>query len=164
MANCVSFEIRTPFSLSSTFYDAVQPQILPFTFGDDPLNTEDMAAVQCMALKGDLPIKISWYLNDKPIMAIESGIHVIMTTTRISQLTIESVTAYHRGTYRCLAENSAGYAEYLTELRVNGKEIQKHVSWQTSDIILLFPIALPQSNVYGLFTLHQHHFSTILIY
>lgn len=84
------------------------------------MNTDDVAAVQCMALKGDLPIKISWYLNDKPITTVENGIHVVMTTARISQLTIESVTAYHRGQYRCLAENSAGQTEYLSELRVNG--------------------------------------------
>lgn len=91
-----------------------------FTFGDLPLNTEDVAAVQCMALKGDLPIQIRWYLNDKPITTVANGIHVVMTSSRISQLTIESVTAHHRGIYRCVAENKAGMAEYLSELRVNG--------------------------------------------
>lgn len=98
----------------------VAPQILPFTFGDDPLNSEDVAAVQCMALKGDLPIRINWYLNDHKISTVENGITVVMTSSRINQLTIESVTAYHRGIYKCIAENKAGAAEYLAELRVNG--------------------------------------------
>lgn len=94
---------------------------MPFTFGELPLNKDDVAAVQCMTLKGDLPIKITWYLNDKPITTIENGIHVVMTSSRISQLTIESVTANHRGVYRCLAENKAGQAAHISELRVNGK-------------------------------------------
>lgn len=98
----------------------VLPQLLPFSFGDDPLNTDDVAAVQCMALKGDLPMKITWYFNESPITTIESGVHVVMTSPRISQLTIEAVTAYHRGQYRCVAVNKAGQTEYLAELRVNG--------------------------------------------
>lgn len=98
----------------------VIPHLLPFTFGDQSLNTDDVAAVQCMALKGDLPIKITWYFDNEPITTIENGVHVVMTSPRISQLTIESVTAYHRGKYRCVAENKAGQSEYSAELRVNG--------------------------------------------
>lgn len=99
----------------------VIPQLLPFSFGDEPLNTDDVAAVQCMALKGDLAgLKITWYFNDAPITSISSGIHVVMTSPRISQLTIEAVTASHRGHYRCVAENKAGRSEYTAELRVNG--------------------------------------------
>lgn len=78
-----------------------------------------------MVLKGDLPIKISWFLDDKPITTVENGVHVVMTSARISQLTIESVTAYHRGNYRCLAENKAGSSDFFSELRVNGKSIFK---------------------------------------
>lgn len=106
------------------FFLKVIPQLLPFTFGDDPLNTDDVAAVQCMALKGDLPMKITWYgpFNESPITTIENGVHVVMTSPRISQLTIEAVTAYHRGHYRCVAENKAGRTEYSAELRVNGIE------------------------------------------
>lgn len=101
------------------------PQLLPFTFGDDPLNTDDVAAVQCMALKGDLPLKIAFYFNDSPITTIENGVHVVMTSSRIAQLTIEAVSANHRGQYRCVAENKAGISEYSAELRVNGTRIQK---------------------------------------
>ena len=96
------------------------PQILPFTFGDDPLNKDDVAAVQCMSLKGDLPIKTSWFLNNMLITTVENGINVVMTSSRINQLTIESVTANHRGIFKCVAENMAGSVEYIAELRVNG--------------------------------------------
>lgn len=98
----------------------VPPHVLSFTFGDDPLNTGDVAAIQCMALKGDLPLKVYWYFNDDSITTVENGIHVVMTSSRISQLTIESVTAYHRGVYRCVVENKAGKNEHSAELRVNG--------------------------------------------
>lgn len=103
----------------------VTPQLLPFTFGDDPLNTDDVAAVQCMALKGDLPMKIAFYFNDSPITTIENGIHVVMTSPRIAQLTIEAVSAYHRGWFKCIASNAAGSAEHSAELRVNGTSRDK---------------------------------------
>lgn len=106
-------------SFCSIFFE-VLPQLLPFSFGDNPLNTDEMAAVQCMALKGDLPMTIQFYFNESPITTIENGVRVVMTSSRISQLTIEAVTAYHRGTYRCVAENRAGRSEYSAELRVNG--------------------------------------------
>lgn len=96
------------------------PQLLPFTFGETSLNSDDVAAVQCMALKGDLPLKIMWYFNGELITTVESAIHVVMTSPRISQLTIEAVTAYHRGVYRCVAENRAGHAEHSSELHVDG--------------------------------------------
>ena len=87
------------------------------------MNTEDIAAVQCMVLKGDLPIKISWELNGNLINTFESGINMAMTSSRISQLTIESVRASHRGIFKCIAKNSAGFAEHQSELRVNGRSL-----------------------------------------
>lgn len=98
----------------------VLPQLLVFTFGEEPLNTDDMAAVQCASLKGDAPIKLTWYFNEEPITTIENGVRVVMTSSRISQLTIDSVTAFHRGVYKCVAENKAGRSEYSADLRVNG--------------------------------------------
>lgn len=105
------------------------PQLLPFSFGDEPLNTDEMAAVQCMALKGDLPMKILFYFNESPITTVENGVRVVMTSPRISQLTIEAVTAYHRGHYRCVAENKAGRTEYSAELRVNGTHSYTHIHY-----------------------------------
>lgn len=121
------YEINS-FNFLSFFIQKVLPQLLPFTFGDDPLNTDDVAAVQCMALKGDLPMKIQFFFNDSPITTIASGVHVVMTSPRISQLTIEAVTAHHRGLYRCIAENRAGRSEYAAELRVNGMGTHTHTA------------------------------------
>lgn len=39
---------------------------------------------------------------------------------RTSSLNVDSLEAMHRGTYKCLANNSAGYAEYVAVLEVNG--------------------------------------------
>lgn len=98
----------------------MSPHVLPFAFNEESLNTGDVAAIQCMALKGDLPMKMHWFFNNESITTIEKGIQVVMTSSRISQLTIESVTAYHSGLYRCVVENRAGKHEQTAELRVNG--------------------------------------------
>lgn len=45
---------------------------------------------------------------------------MIRTNKRISQLSIDYVTAEHAGLYTCLARNKAGYANYSTSLHVNG--------------------------------------------
>lgn len=119
-------------------FSKVLPELLPITFGDKPLNTDDVAAVQCMALKGDLPMKVMWFFNDSPITTIENGIHVVMTSTRISQLTIEAVTAYHRGIYRCVAENRAGRTEHEAELRVNGTMSTEIIPSPTNSLYFVF--------------------------
>ena len=72
-----------------------------------------------MAMKGDLPIEISWWLNDKPISE-NSGITVMKVSPRLSSLSIESMSYEHRGDFKCVARNKAGQAEYTTELKVNG--------------------------------------------
>ncbi|CAH1375628.1 unnamed protein product [Tenebrio molitor] len=68
----------------------------------------------CLVMKGDLPIKIHWKINEF------DGITAMNTNKRASQLTIESVQDYHRGEYKCVAENRAGIAEFATFLNVNG--------------------------------------------
>lgn len=73
-----------------------------------------------MVLKGDLPISVKWFLNNYPITTADDSISIVKTSTRISQLSIESVQAKHRGVYKCLAENKAGVISYSTELNVNG--------------------------------------------
>lgn len=98
----------------------VPPTILPFTFADEAVNAGDIVAVQCMVLKGDLPIKIFWMHNNASIEEL-SDVNIIKTSTRISTLNIESVNAYHRGTFHCIASNLAGRSEHAAELKVNGK-------------------------------------------
>lgn len=79
-----------------------------------------MAGVQCMAVKGDLPIDIFWTLNTVPIVSGEQGFMVMRMNARNSALNIETLDAHHRGLYQCVARNRAGFFEVHAELRVNG--------------------------------------------
>lgn len=91
-----------------------------FMFGDDPMNFGDMAGVQCMVTKGDLPLNIHWTLNSAPIINGEEGFTLMRMNPRTSSLNINALEAKHRGLYKCIANNKAGYAEYSAELHVNG--------------------------------------------
>ncbi|XP_064292541.1 cell adhesion molecule Dscam1 isoform X15 [Plodia interpunctella] len=96
----------------------VLPQIHPFTFGEEPANAGDTVGVQCMVTKGDAPINITWYLNDNLISRMQ-GVSITRIGHKSSSLTIESVSFIHTGTYTCSASNSAGHANYSSELSVN---------------------------------------------
>lgn len=93
---------------------------MPFSFGEEPSNAGDMAAVQCMITKGDIPINITWTLNDLPISSSTRGVSVMRNSPRLSALSIESVSAEHRGIYTCYAKNLAGNSSQSAELSVNG--------------------------------------------
>lgn len=97
----------------------VPPQIHPFSFGDEAINSGDLVTVSCAVSKGDFPIKIEWSLSGRSINSVE-GIVTSSTNKRVSQLTIESAQAHHSGEYLCLAENSAGVARQSAYLNVNG--------------------------------------------
>lgn len=70
--------------------------------------------------KGDLPLDIYWTLNSALIVSGEHGFNIMKMNKRTSSLFIESMEAFHRGTYKCIANNSAGHAEYMANLQVNG--------------------------------------------
>lgn len=76
--------------------------------------------VQCMVLKGDLPIEISWKHNEKILRSNENGIAISKMSARVSSLNIENVDGYHRGNYTCVAMNMAGISEKSSQLNVNG--------------------------------------------
>lgn len=101
------------------FASTVPPQINPFEFGEDAVNSGDLLMTTCFVTKGDLPIEISWTLNNKSINDID-GISVVSPNKRASQITIDSVEAHHRGEYKCIAKNKAGVSEFLSFLNVNG--------------------------------------------
>jgi len=50
------------------FPSIVAPQISPFSFGDEPLNRGEVASVNCVVPKGDLPLDIYWTLNSALIV------------------------------------------------------------------------------------------------
>jgi Down syndrome cell adhesion protein 1 len=97
----------------------VPPQIIPFDFTDDPVNSEDMSSLTCTVSKGDFPIAIVWTLNNRSVDTVQ-GISVMRTNKRISQLSIDSVQAEHAGEFTCSAKNPAGTAAYSAILHVNG--------------------------------------------
>uniref|UniRef100_A0A1A9V521 Ig-like domain-containing protein n=1 Tax=Glossina austeni TaxID=7395 RepID=A0A1A9V521_GLOAU len=101
------------------YYDiSVPPKITHFFFGDEPMSFGEFVNVQCIITGGDLPVNISWSLNDE---AFEDYLEIFTTKRgkRINELTIESVAAKHAGNYSCIAENRAGRVNYTAELKVN---------------------------------------------
>lgn len=117
-------EAHTPCDVYST----VAPQIAPFSFGDEAANAGDMATSQCAAVKGDLPVDITWSLNGQPLHGDKiAGSHhrhrdiiINRSSKRASTLTIESVAASHAGEYSCTISNVAGSAMHTAVLSVNG--------------------------------------------
>lgn len=97
----------------------VPPQIHPFTFGEDAVNSGEFITITCTVSKGDFPINISWSLNDLKINLFD-GITASNTNRRSNQLTIDSAQAHHSGEYTCTAENLAGVAKFSSYLKING--------------------------------------------
>ena len=97
----------------------VPPKMNQFTFGDEPMSNGEFINVQCIISGGDMPVNITWMLNDQPF---EDYLEIYTTKRgkRILELTIESVAAKHAGNYSCVAENKAGRVNYTAELKVNG--------------------------------------------
>lgn len=97
----------------------VIPKLLPFTFGENPLNSGQVVTVPCAVVEGDQPLKLRWTLNGHTISP-HSGISIVDLGGRGAILSIGSVQATHAGTYTCIAENSAGRHELSADLIVNG--------------------------------------------
>nr|XP_033326663.1 Down syndrome cell adhesion molecule-like protein Dscam2 isoform X31 [Megalopta genalis] len=98
----------------------VAPQILPFTFGDEPASWGELVSVTCSVAKGDQPLEISWAFNGTPIDSHHgSDVVVASTNKKNSVLTIESVAARHAGDYTCSASNRAGATSHSAQLTVN---------------------------------------------
>lgn len=98
------------------------PQIIPFDFGTDPVDAGDMSTVQCAVNKGDMPVEITWSLNEQLISqkSIE-GIVITRINKKVSSLSIDNVKAVHRGNYVCSVKNTAGTANHSAILDVNGR-------------------------------------------
>lgn len=102
-----------------SIFRAVAPQILQFSFGDDPLNSGEMLSVSCTIVKGDFPVNLTWTFDDNPIDTGRQDVN-ILTNKRVSFLSIDSVAASHAGRYKCIASNAAGSDSHTAVLSVNG--------------------------------------------
>ncbi|XP_061517337.1 cell adhesion molecule Dscam2 isoform X10 [Anopheles gambiae] len=95
----------------------VPPILLPFDFGEEPVDVHSTTSVTCAVAKGDPPIEINWLFNGSKLFTSD-GILITKSGQKISFLSIESVQARHAGNYTCVARNRAGFAEHTSELKV----------------------------------------------
>lgn len=106
----------------NTHTQTVPPKIVPFTFGDDPMNYDETISVACTVSGGDLPINFDWTLNGEPIDS-HLEISIEKRGKRISSLMIDSLKAKHAGNYTCKVRNAAGIVEHSSKLIVNGSHL-----------------------------------------
>lgn len=110
------------FPLTQSSVPLVLPQIIPFDFGEDQINSGDIVSLTCSVNKGDLPMEVTWSFNGRPISQV-FGVTTNAVNKRLSTLSIDSVQAEHAGYYTCIAKNQAGSANYSAYLFVNGTNI-----------------------------------------
>ncbi|XP_060529795.1 cell adhesion molecule Dscam2 isoform X48 [Cylas formicarius] len=96
----------------------VAPQIAPFDFGTEPAHEGQSVQAMCLVSEGDLPLQISWQLNDQDFDEF-LGITPFKVGKQSSVLVIDSVTYAHAGNYTCRAANRAGETALTSELQVN---------------------------------------------
>ena len=101
------------------------PEIVPFNFGDKPINQGEFAQLSCVVRKGDKPLSITWSLKGD-IINSDPTLTTTMLGTQVSMLVISSVDYHHSGIYTCRAENPAGVSTYSTEIKVNGNFLDCH--------------------------------------
>lgn len=100
----------------------VPPRIIPFSFEEGPASSGQDITSTCSVPEGDLPLDISWYLNNKSIIEY-TGITSSKVGKRNLVLNIESVAAEHSGNFTCMAKNKAGSVSFTADLKVYGTKI-----------------------------------------
>jgi Immunoglobulin I-set domain len=95
---------------------------MAFSFGEEFYNTGDSVGMQCMIVKGDTPLQITWTLNDKELVA-DNSLKITALSAKISVLNILALTKGHRGVYKCIAKNVAGVDVMESELKINGTRV-----------------------------------------
>lgn len=99
----------------------VLPHINPFSFEEDA-NFGDSVQLSCYVSKGDLPLRLSWLFNGKPIFA-HLGILTSKFGERSNMLNVPSLTGDNGGVYTCVATNAAGTSNFSTTLNVHGNKL-----------------------------------------
>ncbi|KAF7988027.1 hypothetical protein HCN44_007521 [Aphidius gifuensis] len=117
--SCSAYNEAGGTSYSATLAVNVAPQILPLSFGDEPVNAGDLASIQCAVSKGDFPLEITWMFRGEQLNSDQFGIIFSDSGKRVKQLTIESVNAKNAGEYTCVASNAAGSTSSSAILDVN---------------------------------------------
>lgn len=97
----------------------VLPKILPFSFGDGPINAGESVQLSCSVAKGDKPMSITWNFYGEELSS-HMGVTTQMFGDTTNFLSIPSVSPSNRGNYTCVAKNSAGFDSFTSQLMVNG--------------------------------------------
>jgi Immunoglobulin domain len=119
--------------LSFANRSSVLPLLVPFEFGDEPINIHESVSAMCSVNKGDLPIDIWWTFTDDRSnttrnSSLFDGVMITKSGNKASVLTIESSQPKHRGNYTCFAKNKAGSSQHSAYLSINGE--LKHCDFQ----------------------------------
>ena len=95
------------------------PEMVPFSFGEKPVNQGNYVQLMCTVRKGDKPLSLTWSLKGD-IISSDAAMTTTMIGLQTSLLSISSVDYQHSGDYTCRAENPAGVTSHSTTLLVNG--------------------------------------------
>ena len=105
------------------FLILVPPHIQQFKFGE-ALQQGDRVSVQCVVVKGDVPLQITWFKDGQQLTNVRNinGISIQQQNVYTSSLMVASVQREHSGTYTCISENAGGQDTVNDTLKVLGKE------------------------------------------
>ncbi|XP_050054055.1 cell adhesion molecule Dscam2 isoform X25 [Aphis gossypii] len=95
----------------------VLPKIVPFSFGDGPVNSGESIQVVCSVSKGDRPMSITWSFYGEALSS-DMGVTTQMLGDATNFLSIPSVGPSNQGNYTCIAKNNAGIDTYTSQLVV----------------------------------------------
>lgn len=95
------------------------PRIIPFSFGDEPLQAGEFKTLDCTVAEGDLPLTITWIFHGQQLSS-QMGINTVRIGKRTNLLTIDAVAASHVGDYTCVASNSVASTNFSAQLQVHG--------------------------------------------
>lgn len=105
-------------TLNVVFPITALPQIIPFDFGEELVDSGDTTSLTCTIHKGDLPVDIFWLHNNITITNVH-GVSLVKGK-KYNMLNIDSVAPEHAGNYTCVAKNIAGVVSHSAVLKVNG--------------------------------------------
>ncbi|XP_026814894.1 Down syndrome cell adhesion molecule-like protein Dscam2 isoform X45 [Rhopalosiphum maidis] len=95
----------------------VLPKIVPFSFGDGPVNSGESIQVVCSVSKGDRPMSITWNFYGEALSS-DMGVTTQMLGDTTNFLSIPSAGPSNQGNYTCIAKNNAGLDTYTSQLVV----------------------------------------------
>ena len=94
------------------------PQIREFSFPEE-VEAGELLQVTCTVSKGDEPVTLQWFKDDKPLSS-SSKFMINRVTSKMSLLVLSDVGMEHSGKYSCVAFNPVGEVQVTASLRVKG--------------------------------------------